>query len=808
MTSEQLTDSGNENLPFVAKNALTAKVSDASTFIRRCARHLLPVLVAHGYPMEAGHIEPPAPTSQEPNPLCPFESGARLDKVNFPDVLLVLPLRGVAGSDGTPVGRRAGDDLAEDNTAFALEAMDVEERRARDLADCTVEVTANTSPCDIDVPENCDGDALDVSSEDELALAMRVGADAAKEADEMRCQTYFDEKEVAARVSGGRDPALCSPLWEVDSPVPADERGSPAVSASPMSSSYSPSRYAGSPGDSWSPTLEQHDNNSPNARHQSKLPLTPPRRRPFGRGTQRTRARVFQSVEEGDEGDENVVPDENADTVAQLIEMTPRSVRVTQHVGEDSQNRNSFDSVKNGLYALFCREAGTPARTLEANTKDCDFAGISPIPTIHGAKSPGITSCPLESPETRQNGLRRVNVRRRSLFDVDDCAGVAAAIAAIANDASVSLENSFEFDSPDATPVPHATHPPRLTKRGGTNKTRTRTGLEETSPDASSARIAVRLDLVEFANVAVASSPPTPPLRRHEGNTCTTCGRGPPGRNTRRSISPLELSIDALRVASPGMSSVSSPASVQTERVGGYGGSDADISAAEDDDSAHIDDFKDVSEFEKESTRASARRRHRIRTRRSECQSSKTQSKFEHEKRFFEKLEDAVKARRPPLTPTELAVRGLTHSTSKFNTPTMPFSVSMSMDKPNALANDVDTALRSFAPGFRNSHAKVLEETRVLDKNLSMTHNASNAFLDDSATRGGVNDSQWGACDGPIHRALATSFSELKETAAKVEKLAHRGRRLDFDGNENIVKHDNPYAFIAEIRRIVNASVR
>ena len=137
----------------------------------------------------------------------------------------------------------------------------------------------------------------------------------------------------------------------------------------------------------------------------------------------------------------------------------------------------------------------------------------------------------------------------------------------------------------------------------------------------------------------------------------------------------------------------------------------------------------------------------------------------------------------------------------------MPFSVSMSMDKPNALANDVDTALRSFAPGFRNSHAKVLEETRVLDKNLSMTHNASNAFLDDSATRGGVNDSQWGACDGPIHRALATSFSELKETAAKVEKLAHRGRRLDFDGNENIVKHDNPYAFIAEIRRIVNASV-
>ena len=121
MTSEQLTDSGNENLPFVAKNALTAKVSDASTFIRRCARHLLPVLVAHGYPMEAGHIEPPAPTSQEPNPLCPFESGARLDKVNFPDVLLVLPLRGVAGSDGTPVGRRAGDDLAEDNTAFALD---------------------------------------------------------------------------------------------------------------------------------------------------------------------------------------------------------------------------------------------------------------------------------------------------------------------------------------------------------------------------------------------------------------------------------------------------------------------------------------------------------------------------------------------------------------------------------------------------------------------------------------------------------------------------------------------------------------
>ena len=170
-------------------------------------------------------METSSATSRAPNPACPFESGVRADKINFPEVLEVLPLRDAASDGETDAARRAGDGEEEDNTRFALESLDVEDRRARDLADCTVEVVANTAPADLDVPEHAGGeddavedDASDASSEDELAAAMRLAAAAAVEAEEIRCQKYFDEKEAAARVSGGRDPALCSPLWASDSP--------------------------------------------------------------------------------------------------------------------------------------------------------------------------------------------------------------------------------------------------------------------------------------------------------------------------------------------------------------------------------------------------------------------------------------------------------------------------------------------------------------------------------------------------------------------------------------------------------------
>ena len=97
-------------------------------------------------------METSSATSRAPTPACPFESGVRAGKINFPDVLEVLPLRDAASDGETDAARRAGDGEEEDNTRFALESLDVEERRARDRADCTVEVVASTAPADLNVP--------------------------------------------------------------------------------------------------------------------------------------------------------------------------------------------------------------------------------------------------------------------------------------------------------------------------------------------------------------------------------------------------------------------------------------------------------------------------------------------------------------------------------------------------------------------------------------------------------------------------------------------------------------------------------
>ena len=62
-----------------------------------------------GLPMEAADMETSSATSRAPNPACPFESGVRADKINFPDVLEVLPLRDAASDGETDAARRAGD---------------------------------------------------------------------------------------------------------------------------------------------------------------------------------------------------------------------------------------------------------------------------------------------------------------------------------------------------------------------------------------------------------------------------------------------------------------------------------------------------------------------------------------------------------------------------------------------------------------------------------------------------------------------------------------------------------------------------
>jgi hypothetical protein len=733
--------------------------------------------------MEASGMETSAATSRAPKPACPFESGARADKINFPDVLEVLPPRDGASDGETDAARRAGDGEEEDNTRFALESLDVEERRARDLADCTVEVVANTAPADIDVPEHAgvevaeeDDDASDASSEDELAAAMRLAAAAAVEAEEIRCQKYFDEKEAAARVSGGRDPALCSPLWAVDSPGGPTRDPAAAFGASPSSEGSSPAPSSGSPADSlWSPcgSVDERDRLSPSVfrseahearRAESRLALTPPRRRPFGRGV-RTRAR-FSRVDEGDE---------DAETKNGLYELFCRSAE------EDVEANNEAGTDKDKA-AL-----STPLRRLP---RDYDFAGISPIPNVW---------MDADSPDARRE--RRAHARRRSLFDADEGGGVVAAIAAVALD--VSLDDSFVFDSPVATPAAPAHAPPRLARRGGNAKTRPRTGVgaEETSGAA------VRLDLAEFEAAAAPSPPTTPPPRRHP-RACASCGRSPPPAPARHALSTARDAKARIEEAGDQRSVLgdASPPRIETRW---YGGSDADVSAAEDDDSARMDDSRDrVFGTESVSIRASARRRHRLRAARSEPRarlSSRRGENAETEKSayaafsdadFAARLEHELAARRPPLTPTELAVRGLAMfpSGGRFATPTMPFSASRAArEKPS----DVDTARFRFDE-FANA-------------SVSDTTNKG-GFLDDSATKGGARDDvTW---SGPIHRALAVSFAEpktkegLEHVGTRDEGFANSGRKLDFEYLQDVsnrgAREEYPYAFAAELRRIVN----
>ena len=94
----------------------------------------------------------------EPPP-CPFEAGGGVDKINFPDVRDVLPFRGarrrkVRGRTG--LQRHAEEDEPDEpddeddrinyggdedgGLNLALEGLDVEEMRARELANCTIDV--------------------------------------------------------------------------------------------------------------------------------------------------------------------------------------------------------------------------------------------------------------------------------------------------------------------------------------------------------------------------------------------------------------------------------------------------------------------------------------------------------------------------------------------------------------------------------------------------------------------------------------------------------------------------------------------
>ena len=96
---------------------------------------------------------------------CPFDRDVRADRINFPDVRDVLPLEDELGeefdadkenenpcrTEKKPPGRFSSPETwpTVRGRRLALTALDVEEVRARDLAESAVEVLANTFPVDI-----------------------------------------------------------------------------------------------------------------------------------------------------------------------------------------------------------------------------------------------------------------------------------------------------------------------------------------------------------------------------------------------------------------------------------------------------------------------------------------------------------------------------------------------------------------------------------------------------------------------------------------------------------------------------------
>ena len=143
-------------------------------------------------------METSSATSRAPNPACPFESGVRADKINFPDVLEVLPLRDAASDGETDAARRAGDGEEEDNARFALESLDVE---------IDARATSRTAPWRWWPPRPRTSTSRSTRAERTTpwktmprtprprtnSAAMRLAAAAAVEAEEIRCQKYFDE---------------------------------------------------------------------------------------------------------------------------------------------------------------------------------------------------------------------------------------------------------------------------------------------------------------------------------------------------------------------------------------------------------------------------------------------------------------------------------------------------------------------------------------------------------------------------------------------------------------------------------------
>jgi|AntAceMinimDraft_11_1070367.scaffolds.fasta_scaffold21252_4 hypothetical protein len=189
-------------------------------------------------------------------PLCPFEGGGEGAKVNFPDVRNVLPFRGArrrkgggvvgegGGSGGDDDGDRS-DGYGDENGAerfpssgglygLALEALDVEETRAHELANCTIDVLANTFPVDFDADidglhqcaRGSGGGGLPSVSGRQLGAPqlLRGGDGGSSDDDGARCTSSSvsseDELSAALRLAAEVNPKTRNPISVIINPKP------------------------------------------------------------------------------------------------------------------------------------------------------------------------------------------------------------------------------------------------------------------------------------------------------------------------------------------------------------------------------------------------------------------------------------------------------------------------------------------------------------------------------------------------------------------------------------------------------------
>ena len=487
---------------------------------------------------------------------------------------------------------------------LALEALDVEEARAAELADCTIEVLANSRPAPLTpIPIPAESDEID--SEDELESARNL---AARVADELRCQRYFDDKTAAARL--GRDPVLSSPAWIDARPETASPRGR-MIDPRPKTTNPRPRRDP-SPLPGVAP-------------HLPRPPSTPPR----GRGA--------------------------------AVSASPLGSLRSRRARRRRRSDASFESVKNGLYELFCRSAegdGRGARDegggepemrtdMRTETRAETMAETVAETALDRRRTNGTTSAETRSthpthpmsPDASMCGFADISpiVPYRDEDHDEDATDLTSRGYIFETDAPFEpFESGFE--SPRATTrIGPGSPPPGPPSRA--RKTRSRTAddfADAMDLSATATRLGLRMD-----DVADARAPNTPDVSEDDAETVVSEPRSAAKKREEeeeeedeeeatamalavaRAVSDAtETAFDdedapAPRCESCGRCVPSFPlgrASRSSTSRADPGGNDADVSDAEDDSARAEDDFDRHVLARTPRARVSSRRRRRRRS--------------------------------------------------------------------------------------------------------------------------------------------------------------------------------------------------